>query len=186
MDSQRFRSLLLDAELTGATMSPLAENLLKALAHKLCLSVEETRRRVANGDITVSEQSATLHQGELPGTWASNRSRRNKYGNKRTEIDGIVFASKKEARRWLELKAMRDAGEIYNLERQRVFDLRVIDQLICRYVSDFCYWKICGDNKGRLPEFVVEDVKCKATKTPVYRIKAKLMKALFEIEIVEV
>ena len=185
MDSQRFRSLLLDAELTGATMSPLAENLLKALAHKLCLSVEETRRRVANGDITVSEQSATLHQGELPGTWASNRSRRNKYGNKRTEIDGIVFDSKKEARRWLELKAMRDAGEIYNLERQRVFDLRVIDQLICRYVSDFCYWKICGDNK-RLHEFVVEDVKCNATKTPVYRIKAKLMKALFEIEIVEV
>ena len=42
----------------------------------------------------------------------------NKYGAKKTEIDGIVFDSKHEAHRWVELKYMERAGLIKELKRQ--------------------------------------------------------------------
>ena len=35
-----------------------------------------------------------------------------KYRNTKTEVDGILFDSKKEAARWLELKALEAAGKI--------------------------------------------------------------------------
>ena len=44
-----------------------------------------------------------------------------KYHNKKTEIDGIVFDSRKEALRWHELKLMENAGLISDLRRQVPF-----------------------------------------------------------------
>ena len=41
-----------------------------------------------------------------------------KYRNVKTEVDGILFASKKEARRYSELKLLERAGEIAHLELQ--------------------------------------------------------------------
>ena len=107
-----------------------------------------------------------------------------KYRNKPTEVDGITFASKKEAKRYQELKLLERAGEISNLKLQPAFPLRVHGYKIGKYIADFSYM---SQSKHK-PEgsLVVEDVKSTATKTPVYSIKKKLMLAIHGINISEV
>ncbi|MCR9215282.1 MAG: DUF1064 domain-containing protein [Proteobacteria bacterium] len=101
-----------------------------------------------------------------------------KYRNIPVEEDGIRFDSKKERNRYLELKILKQHGIIANLELQPSFQLTAHGFPICKYRADFSY-----QEKGKL---VVEDVKSKATITPVYRLKKKLMKAEHGIEIREV
>ena len=48
---------------------------------------------------------------------------RNKYGNKKTVVDGITFDSRKEAKRYQELKLLEKAGEIKDLRRQVKYEL---------------------------------------------------------------
>lgn len=105
------------------------------------------------------------------------RPKQSKYRNKKTEVDGVVFDSQKEAARWQELKLLERAGKITNLTRQVKFPLDVEGVHIANYWSDFCY-----DEDG---EVVVEDVKSTATKTRVYLIKKNLMRALYRIAIRE-
>lgn len=103
-----------------------------------------------------------------------------KYHNKKTEIDGISFASKKEAKRYTELKLLERAGLIKNIELQKkfVFEGLVYDSgRKVSYLADFVYI----DEKGVK---VVEDAK--GMKTEVYKIKKALMRHFFNIEIREV
>lgn len=102
----------------------------------------------------------------------------NKYNAKRTEVDGITFDSKMESRRYIELKQLEKGGAIRDLELQPRFPFTVNDTLVCTYVADFRYWDVERDQE------VIEDVKGKITRE--YRIKAKLMKALYGIEVQEV
>jgi hypothetical protein len=51
------------------------------------------------------------------------KPKKQKYGAQRVEVDGISFDSKKEARRWGELKLLERAGEIRELRRQVVVPL---------------------------------------------------------------
>jgi len=99
---------------------------------------------------------------------------RNKYGAKRTVVDGISFDSKKESERYLELKAMQEADEIYGLELQPQFPLHVQGSYIGKYTADFEYY----DDSGR----VVEDVKGMAPDAAV-RIRIKLVKAIYGIDV---
>jgi len=103
----------------------------------------------------------------------------NKFNAKPTEIDGIRFASKKEAKRYTELKLMEKAGLISDLTLQPTYkfpDLEYPD----RYVADFSY-KENGVEK-------VEDVKGlkKSTAYTVFRIKKALMKYFHKIEVIEI
>lgn len=100
-----------------------------------------------------------------------------KYHNEKTEVDGLKFDSRKEANRWCELQLMQKAGEIYELQRQVPFVVlpaqrdengKLIEREV-KYVADFTY-RVKGVNR-----LVVEDTKSKATKTPEYIIKRKLM-----------
>jgi hypothetical protein len=100
----------------------------------------------------------------------------NKYGARKTEVDGITFDSAKEAKRYGELKLLERAGEIAELELQPKYDLTVKGQKVCTYKADFRYFEHGCE--------VVEDVK--GMRTPVYRLKKKLMKACHGIEIREV
>ena len=57
---------------------------------------------------------------------------KSKFGAKAVRAEGVFFASKKEYRRWCELKLLRDAGDPRSrtsgpvaLEGQRVFDLYI-------------------------------------------------------------
>lgn len=97
-----------------------------------------------------------------------------KYGNRKTEVDGIIFDSAKEARRYSDLKLMEKAGKITELERQKVFVLAPAVVLhgrkkpSLRYVCDFHYIK-----DGLT---VLEDVKSKATaENRAFRIKEHLL-----------
>lgn len=101
--------------------------------------------------------------------------RRNKYGNKKTVLDGHTFDSKKEAKRYSELKLLERAKEITDLQLQVRYPLMVGGKLICTYVADFCYTS--GGKK------YVEDVK--GVRTEVYKLKRKLMLAIHGIEIKE-
>ena len=104
------------------------------------------------------------------------RYRANKYGNKKTVLDGITFDSRAEARRYAELKLMEKAGEIHGLELQMPFILQASftdkhgkKQSSIKYIADLAYF----DNDG---ELVIEDVKSPATrKNAVYRMKKKMM-----------
>lgn len=119
--------------------------------------------------------------------------RPSKYHAVRTTVDGITFASKKEAKRYQELKLLEKAGEIWDLELQPTFRLMVPVQstLLTKapmeatlidvgcYKADFAYY-----DKRRRKYRTVEDVK--GMKTPVYRLKKKIVEAIYGIEIREV
>jgi len=102
--------------------------------------------------------------------------RRLKYGNQKTVIDGITFDSKKEGNRYAELKMLQMAKEISQLEVQPRFDCRIRGKHICNYFADFKYY----DHKQNI--WVVEDVK--GVQTAVFKLKKKLVEALYPIEIV--
>lgn len=107
--------------------------------------------------------------------------RKSKYGSERVEVDGIVFDSRKEARRYSELKILLKAGEIAQLERQVPYELNQGGTHSLRYIADFVYVK------AKTGERVVEDVKSEFTaRMPLYKKKKKLMKKIYGIEINEI
>jgi hypothetical protein len=102
---------------------------------------------------------------------------RSKYGNERVELDGIWFDSRRECKRYIELRFLLKAGEIKYLERQVEFELNeggAAGSLI--YRADFVY-----ETKGGL--MVVED--SKGCRTREYKKKRRLMKQIHGIEIFE-
>lgn len=120
--------------------------------------------------------------------------RRSKYHSKKVKLDGMIFDSKKEARRWLELKALEQAGEISCLDRQVKYVLipsqrepdflgsrggkkkgKLLEREAC-YIADFSY-------KDKYGNEVVEDTK--GLKTSDYILKRKLMLYVFGIRIKE-
>ena len=101
-----------------------------------------------------------------------------KYRNKRVEVDGITFDSKAEARRYGELKLTHQAGMIEDLKCQPKYILDVNGVRICTYTADFEY-----QENGAT---ITEDVKSKATITYSYKLKKRLMKAIYGIDVVEV
>ena len=107
---------------------------------------------------------------------------RSKFRSRKTEVDGIVFDSAKEARRWTELRLLESAGAILHLERQVAFDLIASNgEVVAKYYADFRYKDLA------LNTMIVEDTKSDHTRTlPVYRLKKKLMMACHGIMITEV
>lgn len=122
---------------------------------------------------------------------------RRKYRNEPVNVNGIRFASKKEARRYLQLMDVLREGVISDLRLQQDFTLQEAYTTpdgkrirAIRYQADFTYriewagdfvptgvpfgdleyWRKLG--RGAV---VVEDTKSRPTKTPQYRMKYKLM-----------
>jgi hypothetical protein len=102
----------------------------------------------------------------------------NKYHAKKTMVGDLLFDSGKEACRYRELLLLCAAGEISCLERQPRYPLIVNGKKIGEYRGDFRYTE-CATGKQ-----ITEDVK--GVKTPVYRLKKKLVKAIYQIDIIEV
>jgi len=106
-----------------------------------------------------------------------------KYGAIKTEVNGIMFDSKAEARRYGQLIMLERAGIIAGLTRQMTFVLAPSVKFegakkakpALRYVADFIY---SDSNTGKI---VVEDVK--GVITPLFRVKQHLMKHLHGIDI---
>lgn len=125
----------------------------------------------------------------------------NKFGAKQTiTADGQKFDSKKEHKRYCELKLLERAGKISGLVRQPRFELiptqyepdtigprggvrkGAVLERSCTYVGDFAYWQ-----DG---EYIVEDVKgYQQANSPAYAkfvIKRKLMLWVHGIQVKEV
>jgi len=100
--------------------------------------------------------------------------KKNKYNATVVIDEGKRFASKAEHRRWKELVLQEKAGEISNLKFQVRYKLNLNGVFLCSYVADFTY----NDSTGAE---VVED--CKGVETGVFRLKKKLMKAIYGIDI---
>jgi len=110
-------------------------------------------------------------------------AKRPKYGNRKTEIDGLIFDSKAEATRYCVLKIRERAGEITDLVLQPKFPIVVNGALICSYYADFSYTELGPGNELTR---VTEDVKSKSTaRNRAYVLKRKLMLAVHGIEIRE-
>lgn len=101
--------------------------------------------------------------------------KRSKYRAVATTVDGIRFASKREARRYGELRLLERAGTIKALGLQPRFHIVLNGIEICEYVADFVY-----EEGGKR---IVEDAK--GFRTPVYRLKKKLAEAQFGIVVRE-
>ena len=99
-----------------------------------------------------------------------------KYRNKKVDFNGYTFDSQAEARRYKELVILQGISKIEKLTVHPTYDLTVMGVHICKYEADFSY----HDETG----FVVEDVK--GVRTSQYRLKRKLMKAIYGIDIKEV
>lgn len=123
---------------------------------------------------------------------------KSKYYNKKTiALDGLVFDSLKEARRWDELLLLQRAGKITDLQRQVKYELipaqyetyeryskkgvrlkdgvRLLERKV-EYVADFVYTE-----NGKE---IVEDAK--GVRTKEYILKRKLMLAVHGIRVKEV
>jgi hypothetical protein len=66
-------------------------------------------------------------------------NRKSKYGSKKTEVDGIVFDSQREANYYKKLLLLRKAGEIGLIERQVPYELNINGSFSLKYISDFEY-----------------------------------------------
>lgn len=141
------------------------------------------------------EKKALLEEAE------AEEKKKSKYRSEKVTVelpDGTehTFDSRKEARRYNELLIRLKAGEISDLRLQVKYVLIPAQfepdtigkrggvkkgKLIEReasYVADFVY-----EEDGRI---IVEDVKSPITRTPVYRLKRKLLLYIHGIRVVEV
>lgn len=111
--------------------------------------------------------------------------RLSKYRNTPVVVSGKTIASKREARRLAELQLLEKAGKIHSLQTQVRLELlpaQYIDgkcvERAAHYVADFAYFDL---DRGH---DVIEDAK--GYKTPMYRLKKKLMLWVHGIRIEEV
>jgi len=107
--------------------------------------------------------------------------KKSKYRAVRTEIDGIVFDSKREAAYYSNLKSQEIVGFIKGLVADKSklkFSLWAGPdrQEVCKYEADFSFFELDG-------RFRVVDVK--GFKTPIYRLKKKLFRACYGFDITE-
>lgn len=150
-------------------------------------------------DLPEKYQKAVLDQ--LKAAYGKQKARgSSKYHAEKVTVNGITFDSKKEARRYLELTALEQAGKIHDLRRQVKYLLipeqrescteiyksgpkkgqckpgRVLERE-CAYYADFDYYTEDGTH-------VVEDAK--GVRTEVYRLKKKMLLYTHKIRISEV
>lgn len=106
-----------------------------------------------------------------------------KYKNVKVEVDGLRFDSRKEAKRYGELKLLEKAGQIDTLTLQPKFTL--IDSQRNAHGKAIRPWVYIGDFMYREGgKFVIEDVK--GMKTREYIAKSKAMLFFHGITVKEI
>lgn len=114
-----------------------------------------------------------FERGLTQKAWKQQR-RPQKYGAVAVVTDEGRFASQREYQHWCVSKLRQRAGEIRNLERQVKFKIEINGTHICDYIADEVYFE--GQRR------VVVDVK--GVETPEFKLKRKLMAALYGIEVI--
>jgi hypothetical protein len=152
-------------------------------AHCAASSVSKTGRVVPvippkSTELETIRKSRMVVDATIPTSAKNALVGPNKFGAKKTKVDGITFDSKAEARRYVQLMDMLRHGLIRGLLRQVRYSLDVKGKKIGSYIADFVY----TDTKTSLE--VVEDVK--GVKTPLYRRSKKHFEAQYGKAIVEI
>ena len=138
-------------------------------------------------NMTAAQFRALVTSGSSPYKKPVLMPKKSKYNNEKTERDGFVYDSKKEANRGDILNELQKNGKIMSLERQKPFILiepfnyRGKSIRGVKWVADFYYYDC--DKKS----WVAEDVKSPMTKRkPEYVIKKKLFMTKYpDIEFLE-
>lgn len=99
-----------------------------------------------------------------------------RFKNKWVTIDGKKFSSIREGRSYIVCRDKLLKQEIKNFECQKTYPLAVNGIHVCNYIADFVEHYFDGT-------FTVIDAK--GVRTPLYKLKKKLMLAIYGIQIRE-
>ena len=131
----------------------------------------------------------------LVKSWPASTRRARRITVAKITVDGYIFDSQVESRRWLILKQMETAGEIRDLTRQPKFLLRAYgsEEPVCTYTADFRYYERSNDvvvKAGLTSQVwkpVVEDVKGRPPgsdpRAAVFNLKKRWMLAEHGIDV---
>jgi hypothetical protein len=122
-------------------------------------------------DLRISNPAIGV-QGEKPQRPAKKESY-SKYRNRKTSYGGVLYDSRREARRAQELDLQLRAGDIDFWCRQPEF---VLPEGAGVYRADFII--------GKQGQVIIEDVK--GVRTREYRLKKKLVERHYRVNIIEV
>lgn len=104
--------------------------------------------------------------------------KRNKYGAKRTEADGMMFDSKAEARAYGNLKLLQRAGEICDLEIHPRWTFSHNGVEIGRYTADFAFTETATKKRR------IVDVKSPATaRARDVTLRRNLLRAFYGLSV---
>ena len=171
-------------------------------AHQLHCSAnrEASKKEYYHENKKTAELGSQAPRKEAKVAYYKQHPRRSKYGAKKINIDGEIFDSKREAKRWQELKLREDLGLISDLRRQVKYVLvpaqrepdtvgarggihrgKLIEREVS-YYADFVY------TDSKTGELVVEDVKGYkgGGAYELFKIKRKMMLWLHGIRVKEV
>ena len=112
-----------------------------------------------------------------------DKPKKHKYGAIKTVIDGIPFASRKEAAKYQELKLLKMAGEITDIELQPEFELQASYVRHGKVIRGIVYR---ADFRVAYADGRVVVMDTKGFRTKEYLIKKKMLLAKYpEIEFLE-
>lgn len=124
----------------------------------------------------------SLSVRDLQKLGISVKQHRRKYRNEQCRVDGYLFDSKAEARRYGELKMLEMGGHIIGLKVHPHWQFEVNGVVVGSYEADFAYQDQPHLTIGGVLK--VEDVKSDVTeRLSTFQLKRKLMKALYNIDV---
>ncbi len=120
---------------------------------------------------------ASLNQQVFEEIEGKPKPKKSKYGNSKTEVNGIAFDSAKEANRYTKLLLLLKVGQIGLLRLQVPYELNPGGTHSLIYIADFVYVDVATSQE------VVEDAK--GHRTREYIKKRRLMKKVHGVTIKE-
>ncbi len=107
---------------------------------------------------------------------------RSKYHAKRVHLDGYLFDSQAEAKRYAELRLLEKAGHIRNLVVHPTFPIAINGTKVCTVIADFSFVDL-SDEKSFSTFGLTRVIDVKGLDLPISRLKRKLVAACCGIEI---
>lgn len=139
----------------------------------LHMTAKEYRETIRNRGKAQPAGVAGKMQAKNVSYPATGNKSSNKYNAQKTVINGVQFASLKEARTYQNLLNLQNKGIIAHLERQKRFEVipKTKTERAAYYVADYFFQEVATG------QWVVADCKSPITKKlPAYVLKRKLMR----------
>lgn len=144
----------------------------------LDLGTAEIARTVGVNPAALDPAANLSRESPAPAQGPARSGQARKYGNRKVEVGGRTFDSEREAANWQKLSLMEQSGQIRNLEHHVAIPLVVNGVLVYTWTADFRYF--VGDRLC-LADAKSEPVRRKDT----WRVVKKLVKALYNVEVIE-